>query len=78
MTVMFGPAGGDPADFQPLGWIDSLTEPVEDPEAHVMPEPTTATFTARLKGPRARQPWWMFADHYTHPRQVLHNGRKPR
>lgn len=82
MSVMFGPVGGDLADMQPLGWVasDGLISSDETPDAFVLPERITETFTfdLRLKGPRARQPWQLYEDHYTHPRQVLHNGRKSR
>lgn len=86
MSVYITPAGSptpvDSADTEgwtAIGWVyGSLTCPDKSdrPQAYEV-VPRTFTLSFRVKGPKARQPWFLFGP-YKHPRQVLRNGRKPR
>lgn len=67
-------------DMKPLGWIgtDGLTQEEED---STVPFPVIqgSSFNFKVKGLTAKKVWRSALGlPYKHPRQVLHNGKKPR
>lgn len=68
-------------DMKPLGWIgtDGLTQKEED---STVPFPAIqgSSFNSKIRGRNNSQRIWraLLGLPYKHPRQVLHNGKKPR
>ena len=85
MTVYLGPAGApaptnldELGELEPLGWIKGELSPTanhDHPAARSLTATQTATFTFRASRMTSAI---LLGIPYKHPRQILHNGRKPR
>lgn len=70
----------DTGEMTPLGWIDGPGLTFEDSEPSTpIPQLQHLEMSFKITGRSAEKLWRTLAGlPYKHPRQILHNGKKPR
>ena len=69
----------DTGEMTPLGWIDISGLTSEDPEpSPLISQIQQLTLSFKVTGRTAEKTWRaLMGLPYKHPRQILHNGKKP-
>ena len=70
----------DTGEMTPLGWVDGFGLTFEDPEpSPLISQIKQLEMSFKITGRAAEKTWRTFMGlPYKHPRQILHNGKKPR
>ena len=69
----------DTGEMTPLGWVDGSGLTFEDPEpSPLISQIQQLELSFKITGRTAESVWRTLAGlPYKHPRQILHNGKKP-
>ena len=70
----------DTGEMTPLGWVDGSGLTFEDPEpSPLISQLRQLELSFKITGRTAEKTWRTLVGlAYKHPRQILHNGKKPR